>query len=98
MLDHSDRLKDLDIATKGVLDAIVRQQDVFNALYNKQISLMGMLHRETVLSIEDEHTNTRREIIGETAFNIQAEHVITRKIIQEIWVRPFFGICDYNYL
>ncbi|KAF2183820.1 hypothetical protein K469DRAFT_710189 [Zopfia rhizophila CBS 207.26] len=82
-LDHSDRLKNLDLAAQGVLDAIVKQQDVFKAVHNTQIALMGTLQSETVLRVKDEHATTRREIIRETALNIQAEHAITRKIIQE---------------
>ncbi len=87
MLDHSDHLKDLDLATKAVLDAIVRQQDVFSAMHKKQISLMGTSHSETLLSIKDEHTTTRHEIISETPFNIQAGNALTRKMVREVWVR-----------
>ncbi|OCK72799.1 hypothetical protein K432DRAFT_430890, partial [Lepidopterella palustris CBS 459.81] len=86
-LDHSDRLKDLDLATQGVISAIVEQQDVFNAVHNTQVALIGTLHSETVLRVKDEHATTRREIIRETALNIQAEHAITRKLIQEMQQR-----------
>jgi len=88
-VDHTDHLKDLNSITQGVLNAIVKQQDVFEAMHNMQITLMGTLHSEMVLRVKDEHAITRREIIGETALNIQAEHAITRReIIQEIQVRP----------
>jgi hypothetical protein len=91
-LDHSGRLKDLDLATQRVLDAIVKQQDVFKAVHDTQIALLGTLHSETVLRAKDEHATTRREIIGETAFNIQAEHAITRKMIREIRVRELLSL------
>jgi hypothetical protein len=90
VLDHSDHLEGLDQATKAVLDTIVRQQDVFNAMHNKQIFLMGTLHSETLLGIKDEHATTRHEIISETAFNIQAGHALTCKMVREIWVRALF--------
>ena len=88
-LDHTDCLKDFDLTTQRVLDAIIKQQDVFTAVYNTQIALMGTLHSEVVLKVKDEHTITRREIIGATTSNIQAEHATTRReIIREIRVRP----------
>ncbi|KAF2185377.1 TPR-like protein [Zopfia rhizophila CBS 207.26] len=83
-VDHTDRLKDLNSTTQGVLDAIANQQDVFKAVHDTQITLMGTLHSKTVLRVKNEHAATRREIIGEMALSIQAEHAITRKIIQEI--------------
>jgi hypothetical protein len=92
-LDHSNRLEDLDSATRGVLDAIIKQHDVFKAVHDAQIDLMKNLHNDTLSRVENEHTTTRREIIGETAFNIQAEHAITRQtIIQEIRVRVLLSL------
>ena len=91
-LDHSDRLKDLDLATQRVLDAVVKQQDVFKAVHNTQIALMGTLHGKTILRVKDEHETTRREIIGETALNIQAEHAITRRLIHDIRVRLLLSL------
>ena len=92
-LDHTDCLKDLDLATQGVLNAIVKQQDVFGAVHDTQIALMVTLHSEVVSRVKDEHAITRREIVGATALNIQAEHAITRReIIQEIWVRPLSNL------
>ena len=92
-LDHTDCLKDLDLTTQGVLDAIIKQQDIFKAVHDTQITLMGALHSKVVLRVKDKHTITRREIIRATASNIQTEHAITRhKIIQEIWVRPLSNL------
>ncbi|RYP78486.1 hypothetical protein DL771_000439 [Monosporascus sp. 5C6A] len=35
-VDHTDRLKDLDSTTQGVLDAIAKQQDVFKAQHEQE--------------------------------------------------------------
>jgi hypothetical protein len=96
-VDHTDRLKDLDSTTRGVLDAIVTQQDGCKAAHDIQIAQVGTLHSEMVLRGKDEHTITRREIIGETVLNIQAEHAITRReIIQEIRVGLVSSLCYYS--
>jgi hypothetical protein len=95
-LDHSNRLNDLDLVTRGVVDAIVKQQDVFKAVHDTQIALMGTLHNEMLSKAENEHTTTRREIIGEAVSNIQAEHAITRQtIIQEIRVRALLSLTQH---
>jgi len=90
-LDHLSRLMDLDLATQGVLKAIVKQQDVFIAVHDTQSALLRTLHSEMVLRVKDEHATTRREVIGKTAFNIQTEHAITRNMIQDIRVRVFLS-------
>jgi hypothetical protein len=91
-LDHLHHIKDLDLVTKGVIKAIAKQQDVFIAAHDTQITLLETLHSETVLRIKDEHATTRREVIGEISLNIQAEHAITRNMIQEIRVRVLLSI------
>lgn len=63
--EGSNRLKDLDITTKRIVDAIIKQEDVFRTAHNTQITLMGTIHEETVSKIQDEHAITRREIIQE---------------------------------
>src|SRR5882762_2131773 len=63
--EGSNRLKDLDITTKRIVDAIIKQEDVFRTAHNTQITLMGAIHEETVSKIQDEHAITRREIIQE---------------------------------
>ncbi|XTI94184.1 hypothetical protein V2W45_1473413 [Cenococcum geophilum] len=65
MREGSDRLKDLDITTKRIVDAIIKQEDVFRTAHNTQITLMGTIHEETVSKVQDEHAITRREIIQE---------------------------------
>ena len=65
MREGSDRLKDFDITTKRIVDAIIKQEDVFRTAHNMQITLMGAIHGETVSKIQDEHAITRREIIQE---------------------------------
>ena len=64
-LDQLDSLKDLDLTTQRVIDAIVQQQNVFQVAYDTQVALMGTIHKETVSKIQDEHVITRREIIQE---------------------------------
>jgi hypothetical protein len=61
MLERSDCLGDLDLATKRIVDAIIEQHDVFQAAHDTQIAL----HKETVTTIQEEHAITRREIIQE---------------------------------
>ena len=92
-VDHTDRLKDLNSITQRVFNAVIKQQDVFKAMHDMQIALMGTLYSKMVLRAKDEHTITYREIIGETALNIQAEHAITcHEVIQEIGVRPLSSL------
>ena len=64
-LDQLDSLKDLDLTTQRVIDAIVQQQNVFQVAHDTQVALMGTIHKETVSKIQDEHVITRREIIQE---------------------------------
>jgi hypothetical protein len=62
-LEQSDHLKDLDLITKNVVDAIIKQEDVFLAAHDAQLSLMRTLHNDTVTKIEDQHEITRHEIV-----------------------------------
>jgi hypothetical protein len=62
-LEQSDRLRDLDLITKKVVDAIIKQEDVFLATHDAQLSLMRTLHNDTVTKIEDQHEITRHEIV-----------------------------------
>jgi NACHT domain len=61
-LKQSDRLKDLDVTTQKVIDAIVQQQDVFRAAYDTQMTLTRTLHAQTVTSIETARTEIIQEI------------------------------------
>jgi len=54
-------LEKLDLATKSILDAIVDQQDVFQAAHEAQLTLTKTLHEDTMRNIDD----TRQEIIRE---------------------------------
>lgn len=62
-LEQSDRSGDLDLITKKVVDAIIKQEDVFLATHDAQLSLMRTLHNDTVTQIEDQHEITRHEIV-----------------------------------
>jgi hypothetical protein len=59
--ENVDSLKELDLATKSILDAIVKQQDVFQAAREAQLTLTKTLHENTIRNIDD----TRQEIIQE---------------------------------
>jgi hypothetical protein len=60
--EQSGRFKGLDLTTQKIIDAIIQQQDVFEAAHDTQIALMGTIHRDTISMIQDEHAITRREI------------------------------------
>ena len=62
-LEQSDRLKDLDLIPKKVIDAIIKQEDVFLAAHDAQLSLMRTLHNDTITEIVDQHQITRYEIV-----------------------------------
>ena len=64
-LEQSNKLKDLDLATKNIMDAIIEQQDVFRVAHNTQIALMEALRNDMVSRIQDEHAITRSEILQE---------------------------------
>jgi hypothetical protein len=60
--EHLDSLKGLDLATKSVLNAIVKRQDsIFRILHEAQLRLTRTLHENTMTNIAD----TRQEIIQE---------------------------------
>ena len=62
-LEQSDRLKDLDLIPKKAIDAIIKQEDVFLAAHDAQLSLMRTLHNDTITEIVDQHETTRHEIV-----------------------------------
>jgi hypothetical protein len=62
-LEQSDLLEDLDLITKKVVDAIIKQEDIFLAAHDSQLSLMRTLHTDTVAQIVDQHEITRHEIV-----------------------------------
>ncbi|KKA23702.1 kinesin light chain 1, partial [Rasamsonia emersonii CBS 393.64] len=66
-LEQSTRIasKNSTLQQRKLLDAIIRQRDVFQPAHEAQLTLMKDLHGETVTRIEDEHEITRREIIHE---------------------------------
>ena len=64
-LEQSHRLKALDLIANKIVDAIVNQQDVFQAAHNAHLPLMRTLHKETVTKIVDGHKTTRCEILQE---------------------------------
>lgn len=84
--EKSSYLEDFDLVTQSLIDAILKQQDVFEAVHDAQVTEMKKLHGEMVLRVKNEHATTRNEIIEATALNNQTEHEITRQIIQEVWV------------
>ena len=84
--EKSSYLEDFDLVTQSLIDAILKQQDVFEAVHDAQVTEMKKLHGEMVLRVKNEHATTRNEIIEAMALNNQTEHEITRQIIQEVWV------------
>jgi hypothetical protein len=62
-LEQCDRLKDLDLKTKKIVDAIIKQKDVFLAAHDAQLSLMQSLHDDTVTNIVDQQEITRHGIV-----------------------------------
>lgn len=82
---------------RGILDAVVKQQDVFSGLNDTQSAVIGTLHNEMAFQVKEEHQNTQRTIIDGAALSIQAEHAITRReIIQEIRVSHLFDLSYYD--
>jgi hypothetical protein len=63
MREQLDRHKDLGLKTKKIVDAIIKQEDVFLAAHDAQLSLMRSLHDDTVANISDQHEITRHEIV-----------------------------------
>lgn len=63
-LEQSHRLKVFDLIANKIIDAIINQQDVFQAAHNMHLPLMT-LHKEAVRKIIDEHKATRYEILQE---------------------------------
>lgn len=62
---HRDHLKNNDLVGQGIVDAIIKQQDVFHIMHDMQNAFLGTLHNETASNIQAEHAITRREIIQE---------------------------------
>ena len=65
MSEQSSRFKGLDLTTRKIIDAIIRQQDIFEAAHDTQIALMDTIHQDTVSMIQNEHAISRRDIIRE---------------------------------
>jgi hypothetical protein len=63
MREELDRHRDLDLKTKKIVDAIIKQEDVFLAAHDAHHSLMRSLHDDTVANILDQHEITRDEIV-----------------------------------
>jgi CBS-domain-containing membrane protein len=68
-LEQPHRLKALGLIANKIVDAIVSQQDVFQAAHNAHLPLMRTLHKETVTKIVDGRKATRCEILQELAFS-----------------------------
>src|SRR5271155_265426 len=91
--EQSVRFKGLDLTTRKIIDAIIQQQDVFEAAHDTQIALMDTIHQDTISEIQNEHAISRHKIIGETVSSIRDEHAITRRdIIRELRVRHLPGL------
>jgi hypothetical protein len=84
------------VATQGILDAILKHQDVFEAVYETQVATIRALHNEVVSRVENEHTTTRLKVIRETALIIQDEHVRTHNVLQDIQVSFLLCFCQYR--
>ena len=59
--EHLDSLTELDFTVKSILDAIIEQQDVFQATHEAQLTLAKTMHKDTMRNIDD----TRQEIVRE---------------------------------
>jgi hypothetical protein len=59
--EHLDSLAELDFTVKSILDAIIEQQDVFQAAHEAQLTLTKTMHKDTMRNIDD----TRQEIVRE---------------------------------
>src|SRR5277367_6209990 len=70
--EQSVRFKGLDLTTRIIIDAIIQQQDIFEAMHDTQIALMDTIHQDTVSMIQNEHAITRRDIIRE----LQVRHLL----------------------
>jgi len=64
VLKQSTQVKDLDATTRKILDAIIKQQDVFQGSLHTRTTIRT-LHGETVAKMADEHRTIRNEIILE---------------------------------
>ena len=69
---HLDSLKELDLATQSIIDAIIERQDVFHAAHEAQLMLMKSQHEKTMRNIND----TRQEIISARQEIVLAVRVI----------------------
>ncbi|KAF2175016.1 hypothetical protein K469DRAFT_756484 [Zopfia rhizophila CBS 207.26] len=56
--DHIDHFKNLDSVTQEILDAIIKQQDVFKAVHDTQSAQIRTLHSKMVLRVKNEHVTT----------------------------------------
>jgi hypothetical protein len=83
------------MATQGILDAILKHQDVFEAVCETQAATIRTLHNEVLSRIDAEHTTTRLKVIRETAFIIEDEHVRTHNVLQDIQVSSLLRLCQY---
>jgi hypothetical protein len=58
-----DRLQDLDLTTNKIVEAIIKQEDVFVAAHDALLSSMQSLRIDTVANIVVQHEITRDEIV-----------------------------------
>jgi hypothetical protein len=84
------------MATQGILDAILKHQDVFEAVCETQAATIRTFHNEILSRVETEHTTTRLEVIRETALIIEDEHVRTHNVLQDIQVSSLFCLCQHK--
>lgn len=69
--EHLNSFEKLDLATKSILDAIIDQQDVFQAAHEAQLTLTKTLCKDTIRNIND----TRQEIIGEIRVRLHLQPI-----------------------
>jgi hypothetical protein len=70
--EHLNAFEKLALATKRILDAIVDQQDVFQAAHEAQLTLTKTLHEDTIRKIDD----TRQDIIREIMVMLAPPHFL----------------------
>lgn len=75
--------------SQRIIDAIAKQQDVFEAVHETQTTTIRSLHNDVLSTVEDEHANTRRQVVKETALLIKTEFALTHNVLQDIQVSLF---------
>jgi hypothetical protein len=80
---HMDQFQKLDMVEKSIVDAIIKQKDVFVALHNAQSQMMLQLHDSIQATIEQELEKTHELIIRESQKKFQGISEAQRRRIMK---------------